>query len=435
MPTIVEVSPSAVRVLSGGSGCRPDDAMMSAALDGIDDTVALFDDRPVAVVDVWRVVMASILRGRRDPVVVVHPSWWSWARVQRVVDAAAATGRRVNAQSRSELISRDHPVIEIAGEFVAVCHGPAVWVRCRDDLAAVEEITAELPGNDEVLLDVATGMPGSASTAAAIREILARRGLAARDVCLAERAAAALAPPRWRPAIRAALTVSAVLMVLTGLIVVAWRTPGRAPVPAQPVAAADSTSLVEGRIAVAIPPHWLVQRITAGPGSRRVQVSSPADADLALHITQSYAPETTLAEAAEVLGRRCGRPAGGDLPGGPGRTGDPLVGGAGSVDADQHRVSERTGPRGQRQGGVRPGRAFGTRGGNRIAGLSVEPVVTLNRPPCGFGRRRAAADRTAGDQGRFDLGGSSQVVFGLDMRYVAGNRDVSRGLGSVLVAE
>ena len=294
MPTIVEVSPSAVRVLSGGSGCRPDDAMMSAALDGIDDTVALFDDRPVAVVDVWRVVMASILRGRRDPVVVVHPSWWSWARVQRVVDAAAATGRRVNAQGRSELISRDHPVIEIAGEFVAVCHGPAVWVRCRDDLAAVEEITAELPGNDEVLLDVATGMPGSASTAAAIREILARRGLAARDVCLAERAAAALAPPRWRPAIRA---------VLTGLIVVAWRTPGRAPVPAQPVAAADSTSLVEGRIAVAIPPHWLVQRITAGPGSRRVQVSSPADADLALHITQSYAPETTLAEAAEVLGR------------------------------------------------------------------------------------------------------------------------------------
>jgi type VII secretion-associated protein (TIGR03931 family) len=146
-------------------------------------------------------------------------------------------------------------------------------------------------------------VPGSASTAAAIREILARRGLAARDVCLAERAAAALAPPRWCPSIRAALTVSAVLVVLTGLVVAAWRAPGREPVPAQPVAAADATSLVEGRIAVAIPPHWLVQRITAGPGSRRVQVSSPADADTALHITQSYAPETTLAEAAEVLGR------------------------------------------------------------------------------------------------------------------------------------
>jgi type VII secretion-associated protein (TIGR03931 family) len=32
-------------------------------------------------------------------------------------------------------------------------------------------------------------------------------------------------------------------------------------------------------------------------------VRSPADADLALHITQSYAPETTLVQAAEVLGR------------------------------------------------------------------------------------------------------------------------------------
>lgn len=303
MPTIVEVGPATVRVLGGESDCRPDDAMTSAALDGIDDTLALFDDRPVAVVDMWRVVMASLLGGRRDPVVVLHPSWWSRARVQRVVDAAAATGRSVHAQSRSELISRDHPVIEVAGEFVAVCRGPAVWVHCLDDLAAVAEITAELPGNDEVLLDVAAGVPGSASTAAAIREVLTRRGLTTRDVCLAERAAAALAPPRRRPAIRAALTVSAALVVLTGLVVVAWRTPGRAPVPAQPVAAAESTSLVEGRIAVAIPPHWLVQRVTSGPGSRRVQVSSPADADAALHITQTYAPETTLAQAAEVLSR------------------------------------------------------------------------------------------------------------------------------------
>ena len=34
-----------------------------------------------------------------------------------------------------------------------------------------------------------------------------------------------------------------------------------------------------------------------------MQVSSAADADLALHITQSYAPETTLAEAAAALRR------------------------------------------------------------------------------------------------------------------------------------
>jgi type VII secretion-associated protein (TIGR03931 family) len=60
---------------------------------------------------------------------------------------------------------------------------------------------------------------------------------------------------------------------------------------------------VEGRIAVQIPPGWIAERVTGGPGSRRVQVSSAADADLALHITQAYAPETTLAQAAAVLRR------------------------------------------------------------------------------------------------------------------------------------
>jgi type VII secretion-associated protein (TIGR03931 family) len=60
---------------------------------------------------------------------------------------------------------------------------------------------------------------------------------------------------------------------------------------------------VEGRVEVRVPPHWIIERIIGGPGSRRVQVSSPAQADVALHITQSYAPESTLAQAAEILRR------------------------------------------------------------------------------------------------------------------------------------
>ena len=60
---------------------------------------------------------------------------------------------------------------------------------------------------------------------------------------------------------------------------------------------------MEGRIAVAIPPDWSVERITSGPGSRRVEVTSPVDPDIVVHITSSYAPETTLADAAEVLGK------------------------------------------------------------------------------------------------------------------------------------
>lgn len=73
--------------------------------------------------------------------------------------------------------------------------------------------------------------------------------------------------------------------------------------PASPVA----SSLVEGRVAVRIPRLWSVERITAGPGSRRVQVISPSHADVALHITQSYAPEATPEQTAEVLARAIAR--------------------------------------------------------------------------------------------------------------------------------
>ena len=234
-PTVLEVGPVTVRALSGGSGCRPDDAMVSVAIEGIDDLIALLDDRPVAVADLWRAIMAAILGGGRDSVVVLHPSSWSRARVDRVVAAAAATGRRVVPMSRSELIPGEPPVI-----------------------------------------DIAEGLPAAP-----------RR--------------------RRRRGVRAALTVAAVLLALGGIVAVTWRSPG----PRSPAARHETTNLVEGRIVVRIPSRWLVQRVTAGPGSRRVQVSAPADPDIAVHITQSYAPETTLAQAAEVLGRAvAGQPAG-----------------------------------------------------------------------------------------------------------------------------
>ena len=117
-------------------------------------------------------------------------------------------------------------------------------------------------------------------------------------------------PGPRRPARRVRpLTVAAgavVLVVLTGLgIVVAL------PRPAADHIAPGTKVLAEGRIEVRIPARWTVERITGAPGSRRVQVSSPAEPAVALHITQSYAPETTLAESARVLARAiAGRPAG-----------------------------------------------------------------------------------------------------------------------------
>ena len=62
------------------------------------------------------------------------------------------------------------------------------------------------------------------------------------------------------------------------------------------------TLLVEGRIGVMVPVTWTAQRVTSGPGSARVQVVSPADSDVALHVTQSVvAQPASLAQTADSL--------------------------------------------------------------------------------------------------------------------------------------
>jgi len=300
MPTVLEIGPATVRTLGGRSGNRPDAATVAAALDGIDDPIALLDARPVEVWNLWRVLIASILGECRGPVVVLHPSWWSAARLDRVVEAVAATGGRVVTMSRSELIISDRPagaVIELAAELVAVCSGSSVRVLDRSDGESVADVAAELAGTDEVLLDA--GVADWAQSAEEIRQALWQRGVVARDVDIAAVAASAF-PTRRRPPrpVKAFVAASAALLALAGGVTVAGQTNDSAPAPD-----AQAESLVEGRITVAIPSRWIVERVTGGPGSRRVQVHSPADADLALHITQSYAPETTLVQAAEVLGR------------------------------------------------------------------------------------------------------------------------------------
>lgn len=113
-------------------------------------------------------------------------------------------------------------------------------------------------------------------------------------------------PPRRRRRFRPApvALTAAVVALLVG-VVTADRWP-RA-IPTGP----PTQTVVEGRIAVRIPAQWTVTRVTGGPGSRRVQAGPPADPDLAVHITQSYAPESTPDRAAEVLGRNiAGQPPG-----------------------------------------------------------------------------------------------------------------------------
>jgi type VII secretion-associated protein (TIGR03931 family) len=64
------------------------------------------------------------------------------------------------------------------------------------------------------------------------------------------------------------------------------------------------TLLIEGRVGVMVPARWAVQRITSGPGSARVQIDSPDDGDVAVHVTQStLAPQQSREQVTESLQR------------------------------------------------------------------------------------------------------------------------------------
>ncbi len=306
--TVVEVGPASVRVLGGPSAGEPDEAMVSAVLDGIDDAVALFDERPVVVAELMRAVMSSILVASPGRVVIVHPSWWSRARIDLVVQSSGAA-RKVVALSRSEVVrAAGHAgtLIEIAGEFVAVA-GPGLRVFGRGNIESIAAAAAEVGRSGDVLLDAPAAIPGSAQTAEQLRVALAARGRSARDVDVA--ALADAAPSRRRvggpvAALVAASLVLAALVLPDGRELVLPDGRERVATPRPEVGAPDpaAVSLVEGRIVVAVPLHWHVERVRSGSGSRRVQVGSPVDPDIALHITASYAPDSTLAQAAEVLG-------------------------------------------------------------------------------------------------------------------------------------
>ena len=161
-------------------------------------------------------------------------------------------------------------------ERVVVVHPPD-WPRARIDrvVAAANTVTDHVQAVRADRWDRAA--PGSPAPADA-----------------PSRPRTGIRPARPRAGLRALLALTAAV-VLGGAGVWLW------PLPAGPGSAGPT--VVEGRMAVRIPARWIVQRVTGGPGARRLQATSPDDPRVALHLTSSYAPETTLADAAGVLVR------------------------------------------------------------------------------------------------------------------------------------
>ena len=294
------------------------DARAIAGLDGIDDPVVLCGEQPVAVRELWRGILASAVGDRCERLVLLHPSWWAPRRVDLIVEAASAVAAAVVTVRRADLIGAAAVVIEIGAEVVAVGHGAEVsvvghgadvTVLARTDIPEIVRLAVAKP-SAKVVIDAPVGVPGGRELAAELRKALALRGIDPHGwdpVTLAWSitypADSGGAPQRRQLQFRAAAAVAALIAAAGVAVMVAIRSEPTVREFDSATASVSVASLVEGRVAVSVPALWTVERITAGPGSRRVQVSSPADSRVALHITQTYAPGTTLADAATVLAR------------------------------------------------------------------------------------------------------------------------------------
>ncbi|QEN15757.1 type VII secretion-associated protein [Mycolicibacterium sp. ELW1] len=306
---ILEVGPAAVTRLAPRPQPTGEQEMVTAALAGIDDTVVLFREHPVAVTELWRKIFADSVEERCETLTVVHPSWWSHQRVSRLVGAAAAVASEVLAQPRSAVLAAGEvaTVIEIADELVAVIadgRSPVARSRPHHPMDLAEMIETITP--TAILIDAPPGVPGAVEYADGLRAALRQRGTDARVVRMhatpeqsATESTAAPVPAsrrQWRGPAAVAAGMALTLCV-AGVAAVSTRPP--APTP-------DGVYIVEGRVTLSVPADWLITRVTAGPGSRRIQVSSPTDSATALHITQSYSPEETLDQTAATLSRAIG---------------------------------------------------------------------------------------------------------------------------------
>lgn len=300
----------AVRRLDAPSVEPVDRMAVAAALDGVDDPVVLLGERVVAIGDLWRDVVRSLTGPDCGCLTVVHPSWWPRRRVDVVVRAARTVARQVASVARRDLVGREvgntaAVVVETGADagiaVIVVTTSSATAVFARHELDAAVGVAADWARDGPVFLDVPQDSGILADVRGAFESI--RVSTVAVDAAASALASAVPAAAtsrgrhRRRDRVRQGATlVAAVLMAIVAVVCIPRRADPDAP-------GIRWASVVEGRVGVEVPADWTVQRVTAGPGSRRVQATSPTDSAVAVHITQAYAPGGGLEDAATVLER------------------------------------------------------------------------------------------------------------------------------------
>ena len=304
--SVVVVGPGVVC----GPGAVPAE-LVSVALAAIDDPLTVHAGRVVAVRDVWTELMRTALAGERDRAVVLVPSWWPRARVALVEAATRESTARVLIQRRGRASQRESSDVIELGPHCVVVHsavGGRRVLRSGPAEHIAEGVLGWLPAATSVIIDVPDGVPECASVAIELSRRMRERGITVRTVDDDGVRRATLADNRTGVdgrssrvgrvhfgKQRVAMFVGA-LVVIGALAAAALgpRTRGSEP---ELVA-----WVVEGRVAVELPAHWPVQRVSAGTGSPRVQVNSPGDPRVAVHVTQARVrAQETLQQTADVL--------------------------------------------------------------------------------------------------------------------------------------
>ncbi|WP_374022806.1 type VII secretion-associated protein [Mycobacterium sp. HNNTM2301] len=323
---VIEAGPGTIRRLCCRTSAVVDERtsdIIATALSAIDDRTALVSERPIAVASVWASALRSVACAGGKGMVVVHPSWWSSSRVGVVSSAAATVSDDVLVRPRSWLLARaagTDPeaaiVVEIVDRMAVVGGVDVVAIGRRAQPCAVaDEVVAAIAGRcaGVLLIDAPGTVAGSSTLAAAIVDAVRGTGQAvvriddARLVRLARLAVSDLDRPpkggddRGRPRARTLAGIGAAAIVLAAAAPAVLNADRHRAVSAPLVPAVPAAFLVEGRVAVTVPAGWPTQRVVAGPGSARVQVTSPSDPEVALHVTQSPVVGETLSGTAERL--------------------------------------------------------------------------------------------------------------------------------------
>ncbi|MEB3050518.1 type VII secretion-associated protein [Mycolicibacter sp. MYC123] len=291
---VIEAGPATIRRLC----CAAVESEGSAAaLEWIDDPVALVDGQPRELPELLRSVMTC--PESADSIEIIHPSWWPARRVQLFAATAEALADHVTTRPRSQLHPDAVVVVEIADALVAITGAGTVAeprIGAPDNVA--EAVARRVRDQGAVVIDAPVSVGGAAALATMIAERLpgAYRIFDELPVSAPPSSPPVPQPPEPARTGRRSWMPPAAAAAALGVVALGLRMHHDAPPD-------PMTYLVEGRVAVQVPAGWPVRRVNAGPGSPRVEVVSPTDPRLVLHLTQAPAAGDTLAAVAEPLQR------------------------------------------------------------------------------------------------------------------------------------